>query len=54
VSVINGGTDRVTATVAVGAFPRALAVNPWTGTVYVTDFFGNTVSVLQTGARHER
>jgi DNA-binding beta-propeller fold protein YncE len=27
-------------------FPREIALNPATGTLYVTDFAGNTVSVI--------
>ena len=35
--VISGRTDKVTATIHVGALPEAVAVNPVTGTVYVAN-----------------
>ena len=46
VSVINGSTNTVTDTVPVGSFPYAVAVNPSTNTVYVANFWGNSVSVI--------
>jgi YVTN family beta-propeller protein len=46
VSVINGATRTVTATIPVGNAPNGVAVNPATGTVYVTNANGNTVSVI--------
>jgi YVTN family beta-propeller protein len=45
VSVINGVTNMVTATVPVGMQPEAVAVNAVTGQVYVVNF-GDTVSVI--------
>ena len=46
VSVINGQTNTVTATISVGAAPFGIAVNPKTGTVYVTNSGDGTVSVI--------
>ena len=46
VSVINGWTHTVTATITVGNDPVRVAVDPATGTVYVTNFTNNTVSVI--------
>ena len=45
------GTDRsragtVTATIPVGTGPEAVAVNPVTGSVYVTNSRSNSVSVI--------
>src|SRR3984957_20546950 len=36
----------VTATIAVGSFPQGVAVDPTTGTAYVANFRGGTVSVI--------
>jgi DNA-binding beta-propeller fold protein YncE len=36
----------ITDTISVGATPVGVAVNPLTGTVYVTNFRGKTVSVI--------
>ena len=44
--MINGHTNRVTATVAVGKSPQGIAANPKTGLAYVTNQGDNTVSVL--------
>jgi DNA-binding beta-propeller fold protein YncE len=44
--VISGRTSAVTATIAVGATPVGVAVNPLTSAVYVTNFRGKTVSVI--------
>jgi YVTN family beta-propeller protein len=46
VSVINGRTDTVTATIPVGSFPVEVAADPRTNATYVTNQFDNTVSVL--------
>ena len=46
VSVINGATDAVTATVPVGSQPVAVDVDPATDTVYATNYGSNTVSVI--------
>jgi YVTN family beta-propeller protein len=46
VSVIDAKTNAVTATIAVGSFPRAVAVNPAAGTVYVANSESATVSVI--------
>ena len=46
VSVINGSTNTVTATVSVGNSPIAVAVNPSTNTVYVANANSNSVSVI--------
>jgi YVTN family beta-propeller protein len=46
VSVINGATNEVTATVHVGTAPLGLAVNPTTNRIYVANNGANTVSVI--------
>jgi YVTN family beta-propeller protein len=46
VSVINGATNMVTATVTVGTQPEAVAVNPVMGQVYVANKGSNNVSVI--------
>jgi YVTN family beta-propeller protein len=46
ISVLDGGTDEVLATVPVGSHPYSIAANPATGKVYVTHTFGNQLSIL--------
>ena len=46
-SVIDGSTRTVTATVPVGKRPRGVAVDPGTHTVYVTNVGDSTVSVIE-------
>ncbi|HEV2396450.1 MAG TPA: YncE family protein [Candidatus Sulfotelmatobacter sp.] len=46
VSVIDGASDAVIATVAVGSFPEAIGVNPLTNLVYVANLLSGTVSVI--------
>lgn len=48
VSVIDGSTNTVTATIAVGGEPQGIAVNPVTNRIYVALFAGlqSTVSVI--------
>ena len=46
VSVINGRTNTVLATVRVGRDPFAVAVNPRANTIYVTNAASETVSVI--------
>lgn len=46
VSIIDGRSHAVVATVDVGFKPRAIAVNPATNRLYVTHYFARTVSVL--------
>jgi len=46
VSVIDTRTNTVTDTIKVGRYPGAVAVDPATGTVYVTNPEGGTVSVI--------
>jgi DNA-binding beta-propeller fold protein YncE len=46
VSVISGRTNTVKATVRHVPTPVAVAVNPATNVIYVTNAFQNTVSVL--------
>ena len=47
VSVIDGSTRTVTATVPVGKDPSRLAVDPGTHTVYVANYDDGTVSVIE-------
>ena len=47
VSVIDGSTRTVAATVPVGTDPYAVAVDSGTGTVYVTDWSDGAVSVIE-------
>ena len=49
VSVIDGTTNTVIATVSVGDLPFGVAVNPTTNRIYVTNFFDDTVSVIADG-----
>ncbi|MER3520734.1 MAG: hypothetical protein C4317_00185 [Acidimicrobiia bacterium] len=46
VSVIDGSSNAVIATVAVGTFPFGVATNPQTNRVYVTNLNSNNVSVV--------
>jgi YVTN family beta-propeller protein len=46
VSVIDGATNTVTATIPVGNSPFGLAVNPATNTIYVGNGLDDTVSVI--------
>lgn len=46
VSVIDGNTNTVIATVTVGDGPVAASVNPITNQIYVTNQFSNNVSVV--------
>jgi hypothetical protein len=49
ISVISTVTYKVTATIPVGSNPLGIAVDPVTGTIYVTNRglgYGNTVSVI--------
>src|SRR5260370_20266199 len=48
VSVINTVTDKVVATIPIGAPPYGVAVSPVGGKVYITDLFANAVSVIDT------
>jgi YVTN family beta-propeller protein len=47
VSVIDGSTHTVAATVAVGDSPDAVAMDPDTDTVYVTNYADHTVSLIK-------
>ena len=47
VSVLDGSTNTVLATVPVGTEPDGIAVNPTTNRVYVANFGDDTVSVIQ-------
>jgi YVTN family beta-propeller protein len=47
VSVIDGGTNTVVATVPVGVGPRAVAVNPRTNRIYTANMDSDTVSVIR-------
>jgi len=46
VSVIDGSSNTVIATVPVGTFPQGVGVNPTTNRIYVANQGGNTVSVI--------
>ncbi len=46
VSVINGATDTVTGTIAVGSSPRGVCANPTTNRIYVGNQAGNSVTVI--------
>ncbi len=46
VSVINGLTNTVDATITVGVVPEWLVINPVTNKIYVTNRHSNTVSVI--------
>jgi len=46
VSVINGATNTVTATLPVGSEPFQAGIDASTDTAYVTNFNSNTVSVI--------
>jgi YVTN family beta-propeller protein len=46
VSVIDGATNTVVATVAVGNYPTGVGVNPSTDRVYVANMHSDTVSVI--------
>jgi len=46
VSVINGATNTMVATIPVGNNPMAIAVNPVTNTIYVGNFGETSVSVI--------
>lgn len=54
VSVIDGASDKVVATIPGEAHPYAIAVNEATGTVYVTNTYSNAVTVIDvwTDAAH--
>jgi YVTN family beta-propeller protein len=46
VSVIDGASDAVVATVAIGSHPYSIAADSATGKVYVTHTFGDQLSIL--------
>ena len=46
ISVIDGASDRVLATIPGEAHPYAIAVNEVTGTVYVTNTYSNAITVI--------
>ncbi len=46
VSVIDGDTDSVIATLSAGAYPKAIAVDPDTGYAYVTNENSGSVTVI--------
>jgi len=46
VSVINGATNTVIATIPVGTWPVGVAYDPSNGYIYVTNFDSGTVSVI--------
>jgi YVTN family beta-propeller protein len=51
VSVINGETNAVTASVRVGARPYAITANPASNKIFVSAAFGDTITVID-GARN--
>ena len=46
VTVLDGTSNSVIATIKVGEHPRAIAVNPSTHTVFVANTHGNSVTVI--------
>jgi YVTN family beta-propeller protein len=40
------GASAASPTITVGTSPQGVAVNPSTNTVYVANFYGNTLSVI--------
>ena len=51
VTVIDGASDTVIASVKTGSYPQAIAVNPETNRIYVANNYGHSVTVLD-GATH--
>jgi YVTN family beta-propeller protein len=49
ISVIDGGTNTVMATVPVGLGPQGVAVNPGTNRIYVANYYSDNVSVIHGG-----
>jgi YVTN family beta-propeller protein len=50
VSVINGATNSVIATIDVGSYPYGAVFDSSNGYVYVTNYFSGTVSIISTSA----
>ena len=50
-SVIDGNTDTVVATVTVGNYPQGAAVNPVTNKIYVSNYCGNQFGCNATPAQ---
>ena len=48
VSVINGATNNVIASITVGSWPEGVAFDSSNGYVYVTNFYSSTVSIIST------
>jgi len=48
VSVINGATNTVIATIPVGSMPAGVAYDPSNGYIYVTNYGSGTVSIIST------
>jgi YVTN family beta-propeller protein len=46
VSVIDGNSDAVAATIPIGSHPYSIAADPATGKVYITHTFGDQLSIL--------
>jgi YVTN family beta-propeller protein len=46
ISVIDGATNTISATITVGAYPNGVVVNPSTNTIYVANSGAGTVSVI--------
>jgi YVTN family beta-propeller protein len=44
--ILNGSSDKLVATIPVGAYPDGVAVNPDSNLVYVSNMLNNTVSVV--------
>ena len=51
VSVINGSTNKVIASIGVGSNPYGAAFDSANGYVYVTNFFSGTVSIISTSSQ---
>ena len=53
-SVIDGATNRVSATVDVGALPSSIALNPVTNKIYIARSYGNGFITVVDGATNTR
>ena len=49
VSVINGATNTVVSTIAVGSYPYGAAFDSSNGYIYVTNYYSGSISIISTG-----